>query len=162
MNQQFTIKSLKYDGNLRRRWTCELVEREPDLLTFLGTFDFEVEHPDLGLIKKGTQSYEYYWLDRWYNVFRFHEPDGQFRNFYCNVNMPPVLRDNVLEYVDLDIDILVWPDGQAIDLDLDEFEQSAERFNYPGEVKANAMSAVKDLKALLESRQFPFDDKYFI
>ena len=64
---------------------------------FLGVFDLEVEHPDLGIIRRGTVSYEYYWLDQWYNVFRFENPDGPLRNYYCNVNMPPVFANNVLD-----------------------------------------------------------------
>lgn len=145
----------------RRDWACDLIERERYFLTFLGTFESAVDHPELGLIEKGTKSYEYYWRDRWYNVFRFHDPDGSFRNFYCNINMPPVLTENVLQYVDLDIDILVWSDGRPIELDRDEYEENAARFDYPEEVRSNALSAVDELKRLLESREFPFEAKYF-
>lgn len=161
MNQYFTIKSLKYDRSVRRSWTCHLIEKEEDLRLFVGVFEFEVDHPELGLIKNGTVSYEYYWLNRWYNVFRFHESDGRFRNFYCNINMPPRIEGNVLNYVDLDIDILIWPDGRANYLDLDEFAENAARYNYADEVRSNAIGAVNELKGMLELRKFPFDNKYF-
>ena len=36
-------------------------------------FDEEIEHELLGTISSGTISTEYYWLDRWYNVFRFSD-----------------------------------------------------------------------------------------
>lgn len=146
---------------MRRSWTCDLIQRGAEMIIFLGVFEFDVAHPDLGEIKKGTRSYEYYWLDRWYNVFRFDEPDGRFRNFYCNVNMPPVLGENSLEYIDLDIDILAWPDGRVIDLDLEEFGENALRYRYPDDVKLRAESAVDELKQMIASRQFPFEHNYF-
>ena len=111
--QQITINSRKYDQSIRRTWTCELIERNDPLIVVVGEFDRDVEHPGLGSISRGTVSYEYYWLDRWYNIFRFHEPDGALRNYYCNVAMPPTLDNGVLDYVDLDIDIVVWPDNKS-------------------------------------------------
>ncbi|MFN2579381.1 MAG: DUF402 domain-containing protein, partial [Pyrinomonadaceae bacterium] len=78
---------------------------------------------------------EYYWLDRWYNIFRFLEHDGKTRLFYCNVNTPPVFADDSLTYVDLDIDVLVQPDLSYQVLDVDEFESNAARYGYSAEVK---------------------------
>lgn len=134
-----------------------MIERNDTLLIFLGKFNETVSHPDLGVIAKGTFSYEYYWLDRWYNIFRFHEPHGRFRNWYCNVNMPPVFRNSVLDYVDLDIDILVWPDWRTEVLDRDEFESNAIQFDYADEVRNGAESAVRELLAMIKKRVFPFD-----
>ncbi|MBC7900349.1 MAG: DUF402 domain-containing protein, partial [Saprospiraceae bacterium] len=133
-NEIITVNSRKYDLSIRRSWNCRLAERLDPLLTFVGEFETDVNHPDLGFIRRGTVSYEYYWLGRWYNVFRFHEPGGEFRNFYCNINMPPSFENNVLDYVDLDIDILVWEDGSYKILDLEEFETNAVKYKYPGDV----------------------------
>lgn len=157
MNQQITINSLKYDGSIGRSWNCEFVEKKDDLLVFVGEFETDVRHPNLGHIKTGAISYEYYWLNRWYNVFRFHEPDGQLRNYYCNVNMPLVFDGRVLEYVDLDIDMLVWKDLSYEVLDREEFEENALKFGYPDEVRAAAYRGLEELKGMIERREFPFD-----
>src|SRR5215210_5537237 len=85
----WTINSRKYDQSIRRSWQCRLLQQSGRLFVFEGVFDLDVQHDDLGIIRRGSVSYEYYWLDRWYNVFRFHEPEGQLRNYYCNINTPP-------------------------------------------------------------------------
>jgi protein associated with RNAse G/E len=126
-------------------------------LTFVGVFDRDVEHADLGTIRRGTVSYEYYWLDRWYNVFRFHEADGRFRNYYCNINMPPTFEGNVLDYVDLEIDLLVWPGGKVEVLDLDEFEENSLKFGYSPQLVRNAEVAVAELTAMIQRDEFPFN-----
>lgn len=153
--QVVTINSRKYDQRIRRSWTARLVAQEMNLLIFEGVFDRDVDHPDLGFIKCGTISREYYWLDRWYNIFRFHEPDGTLRNYYCNVNMPPVFLGNDLDYIDLDIDIVVWPDGRYEVLDEAEFERNELQFAYPDAVRRKAADAVGELIALIESDELP-------
>lgn len=142
---------------MRRSWECEFVEQDEDLLTFVGEFAEEVKHEQLGLIKRGTISYEYYWADRWYNIFRFHEPGGELRNFYCNVSMPPRFENNVLDYVDLDIDILVWKNLSFEVLDIDDFQHNTVRYRYPEDVIKKAYQSVDALKQLIERREFPFD-----
>jgi protein associated with RNAse G/E len=140
-------------------WTANLSRINDTMIELTGVFSERVEHPDLGIIRPGTLSYEYYWLDRWYNVFRFHNPDGGFRNFYVNVNMPPILRGNTLNYVDLDIDMIVWSDFSFEVLDLDEFEENAVKYNYPDMVIQNARATLNEVKLLIERREFPFDHK---
>lgn len=130
---------------------------ENSLLVFRGVFDTEINHRHLGVIRHGTISYEYYRLDRWYNVFKFYEPDGKFRNFYCNVNLPPKFENNVLDYVDLDIDVIVWKDFSSEILDIDEFESNAKKYDYSSELRHNAGLALESILRKIETRGIPFD-----
>lgn len=120
-------------------------------------FDEEIKHELLGTISSGTISTEYYWLDRWYNVFRFSDSNHKVQNFYCNINQPPSFDGRVLSYIDLDIDVLVAPDFTYKILDVDDFEENAQRYAYPHEVQANARQALAELIALIETRAFPFN-----
>ena len=155
-----TINSRKYDGKLHRSWTAELLSRTDGMLTFVGEFDKEVIHPFLGVIRRGTISYEFYWEKLWFNVFRFHEPEGDLRNFYCNINLPLMFENDVLEYIDLDIDVLVWKDFSFQILDLDEFEKNAEKFEYSSELRGKTDETLKELLSMLERKSFPFDYKF--
>ena len=148
---------MKYGELEHRRWSAQLLRQEGSLIVLDAVFDREIEHDLLGTISQGTLSLEYYWLDRWYNVFRFLEPHGQLRNFYCNVNQPPVFDGIVLSYVDLDIDVLVEPDFSFKVLDLEEFERNAIQYGYPAELQLSARSALDELVGLIETRAFPFD-----
>ena len=150
-----TVNSRTYDGTIKRSWTCELIEKNDSLLVFVGEFDRDVDHPDLGRIIKGTVSDEYYWLDRWYNIFRFHQPSGRLRNFYCNINMPPRFDGHVLDYVDLDIDIVVWPDLRYEVLDRADYARNAAAFGYPAEVQTKVEESLNELLELIESGRLP-------
>ena len=146
---RFTVNSRKYDGSVRRSWMCELIRRDADKLDLIGSFEIAVEHPDLGVIEAGTVSHERFYLNRWYNYFLFQQPNGDFRNYYINICMPPTIGEGVVDYVDLDIDIIVWPDGRFQELDLDEFEVNAYAYGYPAEVRENALKTLDEVRTLL-------------
>jgi protein associated with RNAse G/E len=155
-SDQITVRVLKYDGTECRRWGATLAQKEDSLIVLDAAFVDDVQHQLLGEIRRGTRTIEYYWLDRWYNIFRFLESDGSTRLYYCNVNTPPRISDGILSYVDLDIDILVQPDFSYQVLDAEEFEVNGARYAYPEQVKAQAHHAVDELISMIETRQFPF------
>lgn len=135
-----------------------MVRHESSLVVLDAYFSDEVIHHLLGTIASGTHSLEYYWLDRWYNIFRFANAGGGLRNYYCNVNVPARLEDNVLSYIDLDLDILVAPDFSYQILDVEDFERNATVYGYTQEVRQNARRAVDDLESMIETRAFPFTE----
>jgi protein associated with RNAse G/E len=151
------VCAYKYDGLLHRTWNAALVRQEGLLIVLDARFSDEIIHDLLGTIAIGTHSLEYYWLDRWYNVFRFAQPDGKLRNYYCNVNVPPAFDGETLSYVDLDLDILVEPDFSYRILDVEDFERNAEHYGYSVEVQAKARRAVDELVRMIETRAFPFN-----
>ena len=59
-----TINSRKFDHSLHRSWKAGLIDRDADLLVFEGVFEIDVDHPNLGFIRSGTRSVEYYWLEK--------------------------------------------------------------------------------------------------
>lgn len=152
-----TIISRNFDGSERRRWDAELSRYSPPLIELIGVFDRQVTHPEIGLIEEGTISHEFYWLDRWYNIFRFHNADGKFRNFYCNINCPPTFDGKTLDYIDLDIDVVWCPGGRVIVLDENEFEENCRRFSIPVAVQDKTRDALDEVLEMIERREFPFD-----
>lgn len=142
------VRVLKSDGHERRRWAAQVVKQVGPLIVLDAVFDEEINHDLLGTIALGTVSKEYYWLDRWYNVFRFND------RFYCNVTQPPSFDGTTLTYVDLDIDVLVESDFSYRILDLEDFES----YSYPADLKERARQALEELISLVEARAFPFDE----
>lgn len=152
------VRTYKYNGAAHRRWKAQLLQHEDQLLVLDARFSEDIEHPLLGLIERGTVSIEYYWLNRWYNIFRFLHPDGSLRSLYCNVNVPPSFYKRTLSYIDLDLDILVGADLSYTILDEDEFAANVLRFNYPTEIQRRAYQALEEIISLIEQKSYPFHD----
>ncbi len=151
------VSAYKFDGRLHRQWPARLIAQAGSLIVLAGVFAEEIQHPLLGRIAPGTLSTEYYWTDRWYNVFRFHEPTGALRNYYCNINQPAQFDGRNLRFVDLDIDVLVAPDFTYQILDEDEFTRHTAQFKYPAQLCAEVTRARAELIALIACREFPFN-----
>ncbi|MFL6209045.1 MAG: DUF402 domain-containing protein [Pyrinomonadaceae bacterium] len=156
-SESIVVHARKFDGRLHRQWPARLTSQTGSLIVLDGVFAEEIRHPLLGRIAPGTNSTEYYWTDRWYSVFRFREPAGVLRNYYCNINQPAEFDGHLLSFVDLDIDVLVAPDFAYQVLDEDEFARHAAEFNYPSELQAQARRALAELLTLIEQRAFPFN-----
>lgn len=158
LNRQiFTINSRKYDGTINRAWQCELIESENSLFILRGIFEKEVNHSQIGVIRRGTISTEYFWINRWFNVFKFINPDGGLLGFYCNINQPPTISDSILDFVDLDLDIFVNSNFEVTILDEDEFRENSEKYKYSQTVVSKVAETVDELLEMIEKRVFPFD-----
>lgn len=159
VNHPVTINARKFDGQIHRSWKCELLAETAEYFTFYGEFESEIKHPKLGIIRPKTASFEYYWKNRYYNVFKFIEPNGDFRNYYCNINLPPVFENNTLDYIDLDIDILVWKDFSVEILDMDEYKENITKYGYPAELQNRIKASAEKLLEKIELREFPFSGR---
>ena len=157
MPDKITVVSRKFDGSLGKTWTCDLIERRGELVIMLGVFDRQIIHPHLGTVEKGTISYEYYWLDKYFNVFKFVERDGTFRNFYCNINLPPTFIEGILDYVDLELDLLVEKDGKVLVLDVEEYEETVKNSDGEKGLRERVDAALAELREMIAERRFPFD-----
>jgi len=155
---EIKVNARKYDGRIRRTWAGGLVSANEDLITLLARFSETHFHNDLGTIHAGTISLEYFWLDRWYNVFQFREPDGTPKAIYANIAMPATYDGSVIDYVDLDIDVILWPNGRVDVLDRDDFEENSLQYGYPDNVKTAAEDALTEILGLISRREFPFGD----
>lgn len=157
MKDLFTINARKHDDSIHRSWQATLLEHSGDLLVFEGVFEFQVDHKEIGIIRPGTVSREYYWLSRCFNVFRFNEPAGELKCFYCNVNLPPVLNQEALDYIDLDLDV-IWSPGTAPRvLDQEEFKENAQLYGYSAQTIEIAKSSIEEILRMIEDSEFPFN-----
>jgi hypothetical protein len=154
-----TVHARKFDGRLHRQWQAGLVRQVGSLVVVEGVFEEEIRHPQLGTIAAGTHSAEYYWTDRWYSIFRFREPAGALRNYYCNINQPVKFDGHILTFTDLDIDVLVAPDFSYRILDEEEFAANAVAYGYPESVRESARRALAELLEIIKRREHPFDGK---
>lgn len=95
--------------------------------------------------KKGDRFVEYYYSDRWYNIFAIYDrDDGQVKGWYCNIGKPAVIEGGIVSYVDLALDLWVSADGTQTILDEDEFAA----LELTDELRTSALAGLNELKQL--------------
>ncbi len=148
------VQKLMYDGSKSYRWIGREIQRDDDELFFTAVFDRDGR--DLGYVRfeKGDVFYEWYYFARWYNVFQVYSKDGALKGWYCNVTMPAQVADGELTFIDLALDLWVWPDMRYLVLDEDEFAEH-EATLYTAEHTQLARAALAELIARTEIGTLP-------
>lgn len=144
-----TVIKLDIEGRETWRYSGELIERTADSIVLQAYFDRQDMELDGMLLGKGDRFLETYYTNRWYNEFEVHaREDDRLRGWYCNITRPAEIDGDVLSYVDLALDLLVFPDGRQQVLDEDEFME----LDISPETRARARSALEDLRARFKKR----------
>jgi protein associated with RNAse G/E len=71
--------------------------------------------------------------------------------------VPPTFANGVLDYIDLDIDVLVWNDFSFKILDMEDFEYNSVKFKYSKKVIENSKKSLAELLQMIKTREFPFN-----
>jgi predicted RNA-binding protein associated with RNAse of E/G family len=107
----------RLDGGVRT-YPCEAVEIAADRAVLLYRLPGQGRVAGL-VLPAGTLTVAYYWLDRPYNVYHWMAPSGETLAYYFNLSGPVRIGPDRLEWEDLEVDVLVTPDGRVQILDED-------------------------------------------
>jgi predicted RNA-binding protein associated with RNAse of E/G family len=146
MNRQAVdVIKLNLDQVETWRYTGWVISRETNSILLEAYFNRE-DTPFHGiLLGRGDRFVERFYADRWYNIFEMHDrEDGRLKGWYCNICLPAQLGDDRVAYVDLALDLLVYPDGRQLVLDEDEFAD----LQLQPDMRLQAEAALADLQAL--------------
>ncbi|HET6823051.1 MAG TPA: DUF402 domain-containing protein [Anaerolineales bacterium] len=107
------------------------------------------DRPDMPFMdvvfKTGDRFVEYYYTERWYNIFVIYDrDDSRLKGWYCNIGKPAVFEDGIVSYIDLALDLWVSTSGQQTVLDEDEFEA----LELDEELRTGALMGLDGLKQL--------------
>jgi predicted RNA-binding protein associated with RNAse of E/G family len=109
---------------------------------------------DLGFVvlEPGDRWTEYFYTDRWYNIFEIRASDGRLKGWYCNVTRPARITADEVAAEDLALDLWVAPDGDMQVLDEDEFAA----LPLSSKEREAAQRALAELQAMVAWKVLPF------
>ncbi len=108
----------KLDGRTMR-YACEPVEMGPAFAMLLYRHPVALSLAGVA-IPAGSRSYGLYWTDRPYNVYHWVAAEGETLACYCNAATETRIAPASVEWLDLEADVLITPDGRGRVLDLEE------------------------------------------
>jgi len=139
---EVTVIKQHPSGEVAWQYQGQVLERTQHSLTLQAFFNRD-DLPFFGItLARGDRFIETFFFDRWYNIFEIHDRlDDRIKGWYCNVAMPATLLDGKVTYIDLALDLLVFPDGKRLILDEDEFD----RLEISDEVRKRAQAGLAEL-----------------
>lgn len=139
-------------GKVTYEYEGVLLSREVNSIKLEALFD-RADMPFMDVVfKTGDRFVEYYYTDRWYNIFVIHDRDDKrIKGWYCNIGKPAVIEDDIVSYIDLALDLWVSADGKQTVLDEDEFED----LELNDELRAGALRGLDELRQLFLNNKPP-------
>lgn len=107
------VEMLRYQG--------EVTEQSPTRVVIQAAWSNPPKDLGYTRFEAGDSFTEYYYSDRWFNIFDILGSDGKRKGWYCNIAQPAHIFDDRIEQVDLFLDVWVNPQGKPLLLDEDEF-----------------------------------------
>jgi hypothetical protein len=129
----------RYSGQVLRRW--------PEAVLLEARFNRDDMDFHGIPFKRGDRFLELYYTGRWYNIDELHDrDDDRLKGWYCNVCLPAEVSDGRVSYVDLALDLLVFPDGRQLVLDEDEFAA----LDLDENTRSQALAALAELQQVFK------------
>lgn len=145
-----TVIIYTLQGQERFRYNGRILEQTPGHLLLEAAFTLPDRMAHGIRIAQGDRFVELYLANRWYNIFAIHDRvSADLKAWYCNLCYPPQFGSDTVSYIDLALDLLVYPDGSQIVLDEDEFAE----LTLPAETRSLAWSAMRALQEMFIGRR---------
>ena len=153
--REFTVIKRDAKGMSVLSYTGVLVERTQGVVCIDAIF--ALEDRDLGYVRlrRGDRFREWFYVEQWFNIFRVQDAESlALKGWYCNITRPPVIAEASVTADDLGLDVFVFPDGQTLLLDEEEFAQ----LSLSTREKEKAWQAVRVIETRVTRRLPPFDE----
>src|SRR2546423_13683524 len=148
-----TVTKKDAQGQPKIQYKGEVLERSAYRIVIQASWTLPTKDLGYTTFEPGDRFTEYYYTDRWFNIFDIATAGGRRKGWYCNVAQPASISKEYIEQVDLLLDVWVDPDGTPLVLDEDEFEADT---TLSEEQRAGAHQGLQDLLQMIAAQAEPF------
>ncbi|MGV3538070.1 DUF402 domain-containing protein [Streptococcus agalactiae] len=153
-----TNQSYKHDGSLHRTWRDTMVLKTTEnALIGVNDHTLVTENDGRRWVTR-EPAIVYFHKKYWFNIIAMIRETGV--SYYCNLASPYILDPEALKYIDYDLDVKVFADGEKRLLDVDEYEQHKAQMNYPTDIDYILKENVKILVEWINENKGPFSSSY--
>ena len=153
-----TIQSYKHDGSLHRTWRDTMVLKTTENAV-IGVNDHTlVTEADGRRWVTREPAIVYFHKKYWFNIIAMIRDNGI--SYYCNLASPYILDQEALKYIDYDLDVKVFADGEKKLLDVDEYETHKKEMHYSPDIDYILKEHVKILVDWINNAKGPISQTY--
>ena len=155
VGDKLEIHCYKHNGHLHRQWDeAVLLEKNKDYMVF-GNNRTTVVDSDGQVWNTKEPAILFFFNNRWFNIIGQLKDYGIY--FYCNISTPFLIDENVIKYIDYDLDLRVFPNGSFKVLDRMEYKFHKRQMHYSNRLDFILRYELGNLIELVRNKDFPFD-----
>ena len=163
VGDRLTINCYKHNGKIHRSWDEATVLDITDDYLVCANNKAKVTENDGRSYYTNEPAILFFYKKNWYNIIAQLKSHGLF--YYCNIATPYVIDENIIKYIDYDLDLRVFPDGGFRVLDRNEYKYHKKIMHYSDDLDLVLRSELSKLIDLKRKNNGPFNketiDKYY-
>jgi predicted RNA-binding protein associated with RNAse of E/G family len=154
MRNHIVVRKLDTRGQVVTSYAAIVAERFADGVLLDARWERSALALGYTTFETGDRFREWFYSDRWYNIFEVATSAGALKGWYCNVAEPAIMTETEIRCRDLLLDLWVAPGGETLILDEEEFAADS-ALDAP--TRERALTALAELRRLVATRTPPFD-----
>ena len=155
IGDKFQIQCYKHNKKVHRAWSEAVVlDIKKDYIVFGNNKTLVIESEGTTWRTK-EPAIMYFFKNKWYNVISQMKRDGIY--YYCNIATPFIIEENTIKYIDYDLDLRIFPQGEYKILDKLEYEYHKNKMNYSDELDIVINNALSELINEYKNNAIMFD-----
>ncbi len=162
VGEKLAIHCYKHNGKVHRTWNEATVLEDSDEWLVCGNDHVKVVEDDGRSHRTNEPAIMFFYKKRWFNIIAQLKPFGLF--YYCNIASPYVMDENIIKYIDYDLDLRVFPDGGFRVLDKNEYKYHKKIMHYSDDIDFIVKKELEQLIEMKKNGENPFNqetiDKY--
>ena len=155
--EKIDIISYKHDGELHRVWKNVIVLAKGEKEIILLNDKVDVIDGDGRRWKTREPAVCYFYKDYWFNVICMLRSDGIY--YYCNLSSPYVYDQEGIKYIDYDLDVKIFPNGEILLLDRDEYDFNIKDLHYSKDLTEIIRYNLELLLNFIKDKKEPFNQE---
>ena len=152
--ERFYQEGFVYDDGFRLK-TCSVVPESVGL--HLSEKFFKQGWFDKGQLIYSVSKFHFY--NEFFSIVEYQDKAGKVLGYYCDIVTPIQKKGNEYFLTDLILDLWVFPDLRAVEVDRDEFELAVSSGLFPSNFEKDTLTTFGRLKSEIERGIFP---KYYL
>ena len=157
VGDKLEIHCYKHNGKLHRQWDEAVVLDVKDEYIVFGNNRTTVVDSDGKVWRTKEPAILFFYKDRWFNIIGQLKDYGVY--FYCNIATPALIDDNVIKYIDYDLDLRVFPNGSFKILDKMEYKFHKKQMHYSNRLDFILKYELGNLIDMVRMKEEPFNKK---
>lgn len=154
VGDNLTIHCYKHNGILHRVCEDAIVLEVTDERLVCANDKTKITECDGRSYNTNEIAIIYFYKNKWFNVIAQLKKQGLF--YYCNIASPYLIENNIIKYIDYDLDLRVFPDEGFRVLDRNEYKYHKRLMHYSNELDQIIEYELQYLISLKKSNKSPF------
>ena len=164
IGDKFKTHCYKHNGEIHKCWEESVYLTSTEEYNIFANYKTKVTEFDGRVWKTKEPAIVFFSKTNWFHIIGQIKKDGIY--YYCDMASPHVIENNVIKYIDYDLDLRVFPDGSFKVLDRGEYQYHKKIMNYSKEIDKILRDELTNLINKVRNKEYPFNvdviNKYYL